>query len=156
MAAVSLGPAKSGRKALDSELNLVPFIDLLVCCICFLLITAVWTQIAQIKAFQSRELPGGEVRPPITPRLTVLVGDEGYTLSVGPERLVIPKQGSAYDEEKLAKQLRAVRAAARAEAPQLTVAVEDGIPFRQLIRAMNVALQESFSEIRVSDGALMM
>ncbi len=153
--AVSLGPAKGGRKALDAELNLVPFIDLLVCCVCFLLITAVWTQIAQIKAFQRRELPGGERPQVVTPQLTVLVGDQGYTLSVGPERLVIPKQGSAYDEEKLARQLRAVRAS-RAEAPQLTVAVEDGIPFRQLIRAMNIALQESFSEIRVSDGALMM
>ena len=147
---------KPGKRSLTAELNLVPYIDLLTCMIAFLLITAVWTQIAQIKAFQSRGTPGGEVTTPITPRLTVLVGDEGYTLSVGPERLVIPKQGSAYDEEKLARQLRAVRVAARAEAPQLTVAVEDGIPFRHLIRAMNVALQESFSEIRVSDGRMIM
>ena len=44
------GPApesgKKGKKALDATLNLVPFIDLLSCCISFLLITAVWTQIA--------------------------------------------------------------------------------------------------------------
>jgi biopolymer transport protein ExbD len=153
--AVSLGPARGGRKALDAELNLVPFIDLLVCCICFLLITAVWTQIARIRVFQRREPPVGEQTVPPAVRLTVLVGDEGYTLSVGAERLVIPRQGAAYDEEKLARQLRAVRAG-RAEAPQLTVAVEDGVPFRQLIRAMNVALQESYGEIRVSDGALVL
>jgi biopolymer transport protein ExbD len=154
--AVSFGPAAKGsRRALDAELNLVPFIDLLVCCICFLLITAVWVQLAAVKAFQRRELHGGEPSLPVAPRLTVLVGDEGYTLSVGPERLVIPKQGSAYDEAKLARQLRTVRAG-RAEAPQLTVAVEDGIPFRQLIRAMNIALQESYGEIRVSDGGMML
>ena len=32
---------KGGKKALDAALNLVPFIDLLSCCISFLLITAV-------------------------------------------------------------------------------------------------------------------
>ena len=30
-------------KPLDAAINLVPFIDLLSCCISFLLITAVWT-----------------------------------------------------------------------------------------------------------------
>ena len=40
---------KGGKKALDAELNLIPFIDLLSCCIAFLLITAVWTQIAGLQ-----------------------------------------------------------------------------------------------------------
>ena len=42
-----------GKKALDAELNLVPFIDLLSCCISFLLITAVWTQIAGLQVASS-------------------------------------------------------------------------------------------------------
>ena len=44
---------KGGKKALDAELNLVPFIDLLSCCIAFLLITAVWTQIAGLQVASS-------------------------------------------------------------------------------------------------------
>lgn len=32
---------KGGRKSLDAAINLVPFIDLLSCCLAFLLITAV-------------------------------------------------------------------------------------------------------------------
>ena len=41
---------KGGRKPLDAQLNLVPFIDLLSCCISFLLITAVWVTNSRIPA----------------------------------------------------------------------------------------------------------
>ena len=47
---------KKGKKALDANLNLVPFIDLLSCCISFLLITAVWTHMARINA--DAQVPG--------------------------------------------------------------------------------------------------
>jgi len=42
-------PAASGRrKSLDAEINLVPFIDLLSMCICFLLMTAIWVELGSI------------------------------------------------------------------------------------------------------------
>src|SRR5204862_4931704 len=41
------------RKSLDAEVNLVPFIDLLSMCICFLLMTAVWVQIGTMQVKQS-------------------------------------------------------------------------------------------------------
>ena len=47
---------KGGKKALDSEINMIPMIDLLVCCISFLLITAVWSQMARINA--DAQVPG--------------------------------------------------------------------------------------------------
>src|SRR2546430_3537368 len=50
--------AKGGKKLLDAEINLVPFIDLLSCCISFLLITAVWTQIAGLQVASSGGPPG--------------------------------------------------------------------------------------------------
>lgn len=43
-----------GRKPhLDFELNLVPFIDLLSVCICFLLITAVWINVGSMNVKQA-------------------------------------------------------------------------------------------------------
>jgi biopolymer transport protein TolR len=36
------------RKSLDAEINLVPFIDLLSMCICFLLMTAIWVELSSI------------------------------------------------------------------------------------------------------------
>lgn len=41
------------KKSLDFELNLIPFIDLLSVCICFLLLTAVWLQIGSINVKQA-------------------------------------------------------------------------------------------------------
>ena len=41
------------RRSLDAEINLVPFIDLLSMCICFLLMTAVWLQIGTLQVKQS-------------------------------------------------------------------------------------------------------
>ncbi|MBX9766535.1 MAG: biopolymer transporter ExbD [Bdellovibrionales bacterium] len=44
---------KSRKKHLEFELYLVPFIDLLSVCICFLLITAVWIQIGSLNVKQA-------------------------------------------------------------------------------------------------------
>ncbi len=38
------GGGKRHRQSLDATINVVPAIDLLSCCISFLLFTAVWTQ----------------------------------------------------------------------------------------------------------------
>ena len=51
MSVGSVGP--QNKKSLDFELNLIPFIDLLSVCICFLLITAVWIQIGTMNTKQA-------------------------------------------------------------------------------------------------------
>ncbi len=44
---------RKNKKHLDFELNLVPFIDLLSVCICFLLITAVWLNVGSLNVKQA-------------------------------------------------------------------------------------------------------
>lgn len=54
MASVQPTGSPSGRKkSLDADINLVPFIDLLSMCICFLLMTAVWIQVGSLQVKQS-------------------------------------------------------------------------------------------------------
>lgn len=57
----SAGTGSSGfsgrRKSLDAEVNLVPFIDLLSMCICFLLMTAIW---AEVNVISLKQLLGTE------------------------------------------------------------------------------------------------
>jgi len=56
--AVSIdGGGGDRKKPLNAELNLVPYIDLLTCMVAFLLITAVWTQLARLQIGQRG--PGG-------------------------------------------------------------------------------------------------
>ncbi len=55
---------KTGRRALDSEINMIPMIDLLMVTISFLLITAVWSHMARLNA--DAQVPG----PPQPTELT--------------------------------------------------------------------------------------
>ena len=52
MAVVIDGGGGDRKKPLHAELNLVPYIDLLTCMVAFLLITAVWTQLARLEVQQ--------------------------------------------------------------------------------------------------------
>src|SRR5579872_6320328 len=95
---------KGGKKPLDATLNLVPFIDLLSCCISFLLITAVWTQLARMDVTQKSKAPTGAVEDQPTPKvtLTLFIDKDGYTFtkSTG-ERQTIEMKGEDYDYVKL-------------------------------------------------------
>ena len=58
------------KKNLDFELNLIPFIDLLSVCICFLLLTAVWIQIGSMEVKQAI---GGQAAGEATKKPTLWV-----------------------------------------------------------------------------------
>jgi biopolymer transport protein ExbD len=58
MASMDLGQNKGNHRDLNAEVNLVPFIDLLSMCICFLLMTAVWIQIGSVQIKQSHGTEG--------------------------------------------------------------------------------------------------
>src|SRR3954466_12437328 len=98
MAAAAPQPAaKGGKKPLDAELNLVPFIDLLSCCITFLLITAVWTQIAGLQVSSSGGPPEQQTRQEATIDVKLLLGDRGYQLTMAGANIDIPKLNGAFD-----------------------------------------------------------
>ncbi len=143
--------SQARRKSLDAALNLVPFIDLLSCCISFLLITAVWTQLGRIPTAPPQ---GGvtEGPAPPTPVMTVFVDGDGHTL-VRPngERQVIKRRSDGYDYTALAAALDH----ARAEVPEhsdLVVRAGDAIEYGDLIRTMDAALAAHFVALRVDGG----
>src|SRR5688572_21549642 len=111
-------PAKGGKKPLDAAINLVPFIDLLSCCISFLLITAVWTQLARMDVTQKGPGAAGSTdeKPPENQvSLTVFIDKDGYTFakSTG-ENTPIPLKGDDYDYGKLGE----ILAKAKADYPE--------------------------------------
>jgi len=63
MAGVNVGNGgKGGRRSLDSEINMIPMIDLLMVTISFLLITAVWVHSQRLTA--DAQVPGPSTAPP--------------------------------------------------------------------------------------------
>src|SRR5262249_33183588 len=86
---------KGGKKPLNAELNLVPFIDLLSCCISFLLITAVWTQLDRIAVRATGDGPMvGETD--VLPALLVVIDDAGYRVRDRDAVGMVPKHDGQY------------------------------------------------------------
>jgi len=56
MAGIDVGGGGHGRRSVNQELPLVPFIDFLLCLVMFLLVTAVWSQMARLNA--DAQVPG--------------------------------------------------------------------------------------------------
>lgn len=50
MATIDVGTGHGGRRTVSHEIPLIPFIDFLLCLVAFLLVTAVWSQMARIQA----------------------------------------------------------------------------------------------------------
>jgi biopolymer transport protein ExbD len=145
MSGFSPGPSRR-PKPTEEGLNLVPYIDLLTCMIAFLLITAVWTQVAQLKI--SRRGPHGDEAEPEPPRtnLTVLVGAEGFNVIVGTERQLFPRHPAGYDYPALSAALDQVKRA-HPDKSDAVVASEDQIEFGTLVATMDAVLAAGFPAV---------
>jgi biopolymer transport protein ExbD len=60
MAGIDIGGGGGRKRATNSDINMIPFIDLLMCTIAFLLITAVWVTTSRVEL--DAQVPG-EVKP---------------------------------------------------------------------------------------------
>jgi biopolymer transport protein ExbD len=121
----------------DATLNLVPFIDLLSTCLAFLLITAVWSQSAQLPA---QTAGGGEGEPGHAFHL--LVGADGCTLT-SPDGVAETVPLAA-----LAERLRA-----RAVGDELVVSGVDRVPYDVWIGALDAARAAGVQHLAISlDG----
>jgi biopolymer transport protein ExbD len=143
---------KGGKKSLNANLNLVPYIDLLTCMVAFLLITAVWTQLARLQTQQKGQGQAGE-ETPVTQevKIVILVNQEGFNLVVGQDQTPIPKKGSDYDFERLATELKKAKDS-HPDKNDAQVASEDTIRFDTLVRAMDTAMQQRFPDISLIDS----
>lgn len=135
---------------MDAEVNLVPFIDLLSCCICFLLISAVWTSVAKIDVKAAPNMPA-DAPPPEEPKvkLTVHIRGTGYFLSDGGSMIEMPKVSSTYPVKELHDKLAAVRQAFP-EVTGVTVMSDDDVPYKDLVTVMDNCLQVGLADISVA------
>jgi biopolymer transport protein ExbD len=130
---------KGKKKSLDAVINLVPFIDLLSSLIAFLLMTAVWTQIATLQVGQQGSNNPAPPPPDPPPSLNLMVTEKGFNLNVGADNLAIEKAGNDYNFDELNKRLGEVKA----NAPELNdvkVQAEDGVVYDVLVRVIDSCL----------------
>ena len=145
---------KGGKKALDAEINLVPFIDLLSCCISFLLITAVWTQIAGLQISSSGGPPDPQQKQEQTIDVKLLLTEKGYSLSMAGAAIEIPKvvgkDGvTAFDRKALAEKLKTLKISLP-EQSAITVQPEDAVAYADLVETVDTCLGEQLRNVTVA------
>jgi biopolymer transport protein ExbD len=152
-----------GKGSVNVELNIVPFIDLMSCLTAFLLVTAVWVNIAQINI-----QPKGKTRDTSnvtddvdTVILSVLVQSD--KIWVGLSRVNefqdIPKLASGeQDWDKFETTIKQHKTSAffndRADieiAAESTI--QSPVKYQDVIRAMDVAVKVGFIDVGLSDPA---
>ncbi|MFO0729053.1 MAG: biopolymer transporter ExbD [Myxococcota bacterium] len=143
----------SGKKSVDFQLNMVPFIDLLSVLISFLLMTSVWTQVAKIDVKQSPNQISDEPQEKKDDEqklnLTVLIKSTGYSVMAKSAVVKdIEKKGDAYDSAVLAEVLKQQRDLNPSN-EELIVTCEDKIPYQEMITVMDIALEHKLTGISV-------
>ena len=152
------GGGKKKKKALDANINVVPAIDLLSCCIAFLLYAAVWTQISRLQVQQlgtgaPEQAPAEQQQKALA--VTLAVGERGMALLVGDSSYEIPPLGRSpegvvlQDLKTLNTRLKAVKG----EFPDqgsIIVTAEDTVPYGDLVHVIDACLAVGLMQVSVS------
>lgn len=151
------GGGKKQKKALDASVNVVPAIDLFSVLCCFLLLTAVWTQISRL---QVQQLGAGVPTDPTTQQqlmvVTLGITERGISLSTSSGGAWdVPPVGRGPDGEvqhdlnTLATRLKELKAA-HPEQSAITVAPEDTVPYVDLVRVIDLCNGTGIMNVTVS------
>jgi biopolymer transport protein ExbD len=151
------GGGKGGKKPLDTNINLVPFIDLMAVTIVFLIMTAVWTQLGRLQVSQSgqsaQEEQPQENKPPPP---SLLITEKELKLSVGglqydPIPIVKDEKGRL-DLKKLLENLGKVKTEQPDQA-SITLQTEDNVLYEDLVRIIDACIGAQFPSVSVSPAS---
>lgn len=149
------------KKSVNVELNIVPFIDLMSCLVAFLLVTAVWLDIARLDirpAGHGRDATPCDGADCDNVRLSVLVDAE--QIWVGMSRVndfqTIPKTPAGYDWRALEDALRQHKASPWfQDRTDIEIAVNSTrshpITYQAMIAAMDVAVKTGFVDVGLTE-----
>jgi biopolymer transport protein ExbD len=144
----ALGTDRKG--SVNVELNIVPFIDLMSCLTAFLLVTAVWINLAHLKANpagRNRDIPD----QPEPPKLSILIEYDQILVTETPSGMA--RQVAAFDWAQLRDALKEFKLANETQHVDIAAASSDAhpIPYQSLIAAMDTSVQAGFPDIGVAD-----
>jgi biopolymer transport protein ExbD len=152
------GTGKKKKRSLDAVINVVPAIDLLSCCISFLLFTAVWTQISRL---QVQQLGTGAPEPEMTEQqkqllVTLAMGERGFALATSAGTSIdIPALGRGdkgeirFDLKGLADQLKQLKSGFP-DASSITVSAEDTVSYGDLVQVIDTCIGSGLASVAVT------
>lgn len=153
---VSVEGGKGRGKNMMVDLNLVPFIDFMSCLISFLMIAAVWTQIASLDVEQNvsnqNDTPPEVVDPPPPPPLTIHVrGDGHFICRKVEEGTNIPKVGETYDYKKLKEMIVKDHETLPTE-DMVVINTDDGVPYEEMVKVLDLTREIGYPKTLLAGG----
>lgn len=148
------------KKSVNVELNIVPYIDLMSCLTAFLLVVAVWVNLAQITIQPKGKARGGDPPIEVVPEVSVLLqSDRLYVgvanLSIDP--VVLPRApGGDFDWSGLEAALLALKKESDfAERTDIEVAAESSatapLTYDHVMHAMDTAVKVGFTRPELTE-----
>jgi biopolymer transport protein TolR len=149
---------KGGKKETNVELNVVPFIDLMSCLTAFLLVTAVWTNLAQISIKPKgigqnaeeklQEEPPANISVLLT-KADVWIGVSGLS---GDRRQIRNTNENEFDWNGVEEVLGQLKEDARfINRIDIELAAEDDISYDTIIIGMDTAIASGFRDVGFVD-----
>lgn len=145
------------HKHLDFEINLIPFIDLLSTCICFLLLTAVWVNVG---AMNVKQAVGGQAAEGSSkkPTLWVMLEESGDLAieardSVLPQKLTKLKISATADKKPNLSELANIVGQMKATEPAINTALiqpQAGSIYEDIIGVMDQFKKSGVFDLGVS------
>ncbi|MBW2526532.1 MAG: biopolymer transporter ExbD [Deltaproteobacteria bacterium] len=172
MGGISLDSGGGGKRPVNAELALIPFIDFLLVTVAFLLITAVWVTFSRMNA--NAQIPGppnpDKEITPATPEkiLHVHIGDAAFSLVwkqgatvVSETKVIKPDQkGEFIKYADLAKKISEEwkthgghQDPADKKVDQAVLHADNRLPFKEVVAVMD-AIYETQREFKVGGGSV--
>ncbi len=146
----------SGGKGVDVEINLVPFIDLMSCLVAFLLVTAAWTNLAQMPVKPKGVGRDAEKNMPTEKPLNIsmlVAKDQVWLGTTAGDLRQIKKEGDDYKWSELADTLNEFKTSIVVfkDREDIELAAEDGVTYQTIISAMDTAIHKGFKDVGFVD-----
>ena len=154
MAGVDVGGNRGARRSVDSEINMVPMIDLLMVTMSFLLLTAVWTHERRLDG--TANVPGSDhAQPKVEDHARVHVE---VPVDEGPLKLTLRREARVIDSATLPRSevtnlsasIAHMRSAHGENDPVVVVHVDNAIPYRQMVAVMDAISKDRGSTVNLA------
>jgi biopolymer transport protein ExbD len=148
------------KKSLNVELNIVPFIDLMSCLTAFLLVTAVWSNIAQISIQPKGKARSSEPdNEPPPPKISILIQPDIIYVGVSSlpiDPVIAKKENGEYEWSKVEAALGLLRKEAAFDGRKdIEIAAESTtqspVAYKDIIHAMDSAAEAGFDGAGLSE-----
>jgi biopolymer transport protein ExbD len=133
------------------ELNLTPYIDLMSTLIVFLLLTAVWNQIAVLSSDTGGTTASPESTPPNKPQisLSVTILKNEMEMTENSNSVKVPHIGDQIDSMKMVEILNQWKQK-YPDKTDVTLNTENAVSYKMLIKAFDTLVGNNYPDVGVS------